>query len=120
MVEITPNLAEMWLKTKNKNRSIHLSQLNKIKRAIELDRWEVNGETIILDACGRLCEGQHRLQAVVDTGTTIWSLVVVGIDQDRFKTMGQGTKRTVGDILAIRGEKECTKPRRRAPLGVAL
>jgi hypothetical protein len=106
LVEVTPKLAELWLKGKNKNRSMHLSQLNKLKRALEQDRWEINGETIIFDAQGRLIEGQHRLQAVVDTDTSLWSLIVVGIDQDRFKTMGQGSKRSAGDILSIRGEKD--------------
>lgn len=105
LIEITPKIAEIWLKRKNKNRSIHLSQLAKLKRALEQDRWEVNGETIIFDGQGQLIEGQHRLQACVDTGIVLWSLVVHGIDQERFKTMGQGSKRTAGDILGIRGEK---------------
>ena len=105
LVEITPKIAEVWLKTKNTNRSMHLSQLNKLKRALSQDRWEINGETIIFDEWGRLIEGQHRLQAVLDTQKTIWSLVVSGIDKERFKTMGQGSKRTAGDILSIRGQK---------------
>ena len=106
LVEITPKLADLWWKTKNKNRSLHLAQLNKVKRALEHDRWEINGETIIFDAHGRLIEGQHRLKAVLDTNKSLWTLIVVGIDQDRFKTMGQGSKRSAGDILSIRGEKD--------------
>lgn len=105
LIEVTPKLAELWLRTKNRNRSIHLPVLAKIKRALEQGRWEINGETIIFDGEGRLIEGQHRLQAVIDTGIALWSLVVHGIDQERFKTMGQGSKRTAGDILGILGEK---------------
>jgi hypothetical protein len=104
LLEITQKVAEHWLKTKNRNRSLHLAQLNKIKRSLGQGRWEINGETIILDATGRLIEGQHRCQAVLDTGIPLWSLVVIGIDQENFKTMGQGSKRSAGDILGIRGE----------------
>jgi hypothetical protein len=105
LIHITQDIAEFWLKHKNINRTVHLSVLNKLKRSLEQGIWEINGETIIFDDEGRLIEGQHRLQAVVDTGIPIWSLVVHGIDKDRFKTMGQGSKRTAGDILSIRGEK---------------
>lgn len=105
LLEITPHIAAVWLKNRHTNRSMHLSQLNKLKRALERERWEINGETIIFDEWGRLIEGQHRLQAVVDTQKTIWSLVVTGIDKERFKTMGQGAKRTTGDILSIRGQR---------------
>ena len=105
LAEIIPEVAEVLYERRNTNRSIRLPQLNKIKRALEKLRWEVNGETIICDAAGQLIEGQHRIKGVIETGMPLWSLVVVGIDRDRFKTMGQGAKRTAGDILGIRGVK---------------
>lgn len=105
LAEITPEVAETMLRKKNTNRTLKLSQLNRIKRALEQGRWEINGETIIFDASGQLIEGQHRLKAVVETGCTIRALVVHGIDRERFKTMGQGSKRTAGDILGIQGVK---------------
>jgi hypothetical protein len=108
LVEITPEVATALLLRKNTNRSMRLSQLRRLKRAIEKSRWQINGETIIFDHQGRLVEGQHRLQAVIDLQQTIWTLVVHGIDFGRFKTMGQGAKRTAGDILGIQGVKNAT------------
>jgi hypothetical protein len=108
LAEITPEVAKQWLQRKNLNRSIKLAQLNRIKRAIETSRWEINGETIIFDHEGRLLEGQHRLQAIVDTDKTVWTLLVRGINRERFKTMGQGSKRSAGDILGIQGVKNAT------------
>ena len=105
LLEITPEVAEVMLRKKNTNRTLKLSQLNRIKRALEQERWEINGETIIFDHAGQLIEGQHRLKAVVESGYTIRTLVVRGIDRERFKTMGQGSKRTAGDILGIQGVK---------------
>lgn len=106
LAHITADVAEVLLKRKNKNRTIHLSQLSKIKRSLEQGRWQINGETIIFDDQGNLIEGQHRLQAALDTKVSIWTLVVHGINFERFKTMGQGSKRTAGDILGINGEKD--------------
>lgn len=108
LAEITPEVARTMLQRKNINRSIRLSQLRRLKRALEHARWQINGETIIFDHEGRLVEGQHRLQAAVDLQQTIWALVVHGIDRERFKTMGQGSKRTAGDILGIQGVKNAT------------
>jgi hypothetical protein len=108
LAEITPEVATTMLAKKNTNRSIRLSQLNRIKRALANQRWQINGETIIFDHDGRLLEGQHRLQAVIDAHETVWTLIVHGIDRDRFKTMGQGAKRTAGDILGIQGVKNAT------------
>jgi hypothetical protein len=105
LLEITPDFARSALERKNINRTIRLSQIRKIIRTLEQDRWEINGETIIFDADGRLIEGQHRLKAVAETGITMWSMVVTGIDWEWFKTMGQGSKRNAGDILGIRGVK---------------
>lgn len=105
LVYLTPEVATSMLARKNTNRSFRLPQLNKLKRAMELGRWEINGETIIFDEDGRLIEGQHRLKAVVESGVSIWSFCVHGIDRERFKTMGQGAKRTAGDILGIQGLK---------------
>jgi hypothetical protein len=105
LAEITPEVAHVLYDRRNTNRSIKLTQLNKIKRALEKLRWEINGETIIFDAEGRLIEGQHRIKGVLETGVALWSLVVVGIDREGFKTMGQGARRNAGDILGIRGAK---------------
>jgi len=106
LAEITPEAAEVMLREKNTNRTLHLPQLRKLQHTLECNRWEINGETIIYDEYGRLIEGQHRLKAIVEAHQTVWTLVVHGINRERFKTMGQGAKRTAGDILGIRGEKD--------------
>jgi len=105
LAEITPENAKFFLERKFKNRGIKLPSLRKLIRTITLDRWEINGETIIFDDEGHLLDGQHRLKAVIESWKPIWSLIVYGINQERFKTMGQNSKRSAGDILAIAGER---------------
>jgi len=109
VIQVTPELAEFWLtrakeNPNHKNRTIHHTSLAKLKRAMEEELWELNGEPLIFDAEGFLIEGQHRCLACVQTGISFSTLVVHGIDRAFFSTMGQGSKRSVGDILAILGK----------------
>jgi len=102
---ITPEIARVIWQHKNINRGLHLSQIRRLERALTQQRWQLNGEPLIFDADGRLVEGQHRIKAVIDTDVSIITLVVHGIDWERFSSMGLGSKRSVGDILGIRGVK---------------
>ena len=38
--------------------------------------WELNGAAIVIDEFGNLIDGQHRLSAVVESGTTQQFVVV--------------------------------------------
>jgi hypothetical protein len=109
VIQVTPALAELWLNRAkenpaHKNRSIHHSSLAKLKRAMEGEMWELNGEPLIFDEAGFLIEGQHRCLACVQSNTAFYTLVVHGINGALFRTMGQGAKRSVGDILSILGK----------------
>lgn len=57
--------------------------------------------TIIFADTGILLDGQHRLQACIDSGVTIISNVVRGIKESAFYTIDQGSNRTSADIFAI-------------------
>jgi len=102
---ITPEIARIIWQHKNINRGIHLSQLRRLARALTQRRWQLNGEPLIFDRDGRLVEGQHRIKAVIDTGVSMVTLVVYGIDWELLGSMGLGAKRSIGDILGIRGIK---------------
>jgi hypothetical protein len=66
--------------------------------------WQVNGDSIRFDSDGRLRDGQHRLQMVAQTGIAIDVVVVRGIEPGSFVTIDTGKKRSLSDVLAIRGE----------------
>ena len=48
--------------------------------------WRLNGKTITFDANGRLLGGQHRLHAVVQSGKSLTTLVVRGLDPEILET----------------------------------
>lgn len=105
---ITPEIAAKWLHSNEKNRVKSQSVVREYARAMKESRWRLNGETIKLSPDGRLIDGQHRLQACVDSQCAFESYVVTGVDPDAFDTVDIGKKRSAGDIIGIDGVKNAT------------
>ncbi len=102
---ITPEWAQKTLSEKNSgNRAMNRQHVELLAREMKLGRWKVNGDTICLNG-SRLIDGQHRLAAVVASGVTIDSFVIEGIPCDVFDTKDIGKRRSGGDTLGVRGEK---------------
>lgn len=103
-VFITPALAKQWLEKNAKNRPCRPADSLKLQRAISLGAWEINGETIKFDDNGDLRDGQTRLNAIAETGVSVWCWVVFDISSDSktFETIDSGRLRTLGHLLAIR------------------
>ena len=103
MVQVDPVLAKLLLDRNTLNRHMARARVDHIADSMSKGNWMVNGETIIQDNRGILISGQHRLQAIIDSGSTIPLLIVSGVDPDARKTVDSGRRRTVGDNLAMMG-----------------
>ncbi len=101
--KITPSKAREWLKLNTHNRKISKHNLGRIESAINNNEWILNGESIIMNGT-RVLDGQHRLQAVINTGKSIDSVVVRGLDEKVFPTLGSGKVRSFKDTCDIKGE----------------
>lgn len=104
-MEITPEVAEKWLKDNRRlQRGISPESAAMIARAIEGDAWLFNGATIVFDSDNQLCDGQHRLSAIVRAGRPALSLVVWGVEPAAFDTMDIGRgHRTAQHVLGAHG-----------------
>lgn len=101
-VEITPEIAEIWLKTNRKNRPLRKDWVARLARDIKDGLWQASGQTIIFDANGMLIDGQHRLAACVQAGQAIASMVVWGARPDAaFRVIDSGHIRTVSELLGL-------------------
>lgn len=69
------------------------------------DRYQFNGESFKVDWDGNLLDGQHRMQAIIESGRGQWMLCVWDLDPATQRNMDIGGKRTVGQSLKIEGEK---------------
>jgi hypothetical protein len=103
---ITPDMARDWLEHNTHNRRMSDRLVMVYAQAMKEGEWKLNGEPIIFDKKGRLQSGQHRLQAVVESDTPIWSVVVRGAEAEAIYSLDSGRRRRMTDVLTLRGEKD--------------
>jgi hypothetical protein len=108
IMDMTPEGAAAVLEDNTRNRSIRSEYVLKLAAAMERGEWSVNGEPIQIAEDGTLLNGQHRLNAVVESGVTVPMLVVRGLPLDSQMTMDSGLRRNLSDVLALHGENETT------------
>jgi hypothetical protein len=78
--KIGPDRAADILEHHNgRSRSLTAKTTGKYVRAIEANEWPFLGDPIRFDHQGDLLDGQHRLAAVVETGTVIEFVLIHGI-----------------------------------------
>ncbi len=105
-MDVTPVLAEQWMQKNQHNRSFSRHVASKYVDDIRSGSFQgLNGESIKLSVDGRLLDGQHRLRAIIQTQTTVRTLVVSGVQLEAQSTMDKGRKRSTASTLALAGEK---------------
>lgn len=106
IVDVTPRDARELLEANTHNRSLRPDYVRKLAAAMQRGEWTVNGEPIQIAKDGTLLNGQHRLNAVVESGTTVPLLVIRGLPISAQTTMDGGLRRNLSDVLALHGESE--------------
>lgn len=101
---ITPKKAEEYLGHNIKNRNIRRRDVDAIARDMKSGDWDFNGESIKFDTDGSLSDGQHRLLAIVESGTTQQMVVVRNIRPEAQDSIDTGAGRKLHDVLKLRGE----------------
>lgn len=69
---------------------------------MEKGQWKLTGDSIKFNGAN-LIDGQHRLEAVVRSKTTIQCLVVRNLERDVFDVLDTGRGRQAGDVLSAYG-----------------
>lgn len=103
-VTITPADAKEWLhNSRFENRRLDDRIVNKIRRDIKKGKWLFDGSPIRFDRDGNVLDGQHRLQAIINAGTAVESVVVRDLPKEAINTIDTGKSRSVADILHFGG-----------------
>lgn len=100
---ITPGVAAEILNRNPDNRNISPTKADHYARDMINGEWQENGETIIFSCDGLLNDGQHRMQAVIDSNCNIPFLFVFGVPRSSRTTVDQGKARSAGDFLSMDG-----------------
>lgn len=78
---ITPEIAAEYLKknVRNYRKKMNRNVIRKYASDMKAGLWELNGEAIEFDDEGFLKNGQHRLAAIIMSGTTVKIAVIRGV-----------------------------------------
>lgn len=105
---VTPAQAEVWLTKNTKNRRQRKAAITRYGRDMTAGRWVENGSAIIFDRAGILQDGQHRLEACIESGVPFITLVVRGVAPLAQNTIDDGAKRTLADRFDFLGKANTT------------
>lgn len=104
--EIGPGKAAIYMEKNVKNRAIKPRALQRLVDQMNDGEWKENtGEAIKFARDGTLIDGQHRLQAVINSGKTFKFLVIKGLNKEVFEVIDTGKARNAGDALHLMGVK---------------
>lgn len=105
-VLMTPSLAKKLLSTMVNNRNLNKNSLSKIIEDIETGQWvSNNGESIKINNEGRLMDGQHRLQAIINTNKPLEIYITFNCHINSINTVDTGAARTLYNVLKINNIK---------------
>lgn len=99
--EVGPAEARKLLASNDRNRKQRIRNTNKIARAMEIQEFRFAGDPIRLTKERRLIDGQHRLEAIIASGTTQTLLVMTGFDDDVQLYIDSGSGRRAGDQISM-------------------
>lgn len=107
---VTPEIAKEWLKKAedDPNRPPNPRTIRNYARDMAAGAWLLDGGAIKFGTNGALLDGKQRMKAVIDSGATITTCVMRGLDPPSQSVMDTGRKRSAADDLAIRGETNTT------------
>lgn len=103
---ITPKMAEQYLLSNTRNRSLKKQLISQYARDMQMGKWRLTHQGLAFNCDGTLLDGQHRLRAIVESGATVQMLVTRGVESQAQLVMDDHAKRSAGDALTLlRGER---------------
>lgn len=104
-IEVTPRLAEAWLRLNTQNRIPSTPKIRRFATMMKSGKWLLNGETVKFADNGRLLDGQSRLMAIVKAGVSVVLEVRGGLADAAQESMDTGEARQHRHQLEMLGEK---------------
>jgi hypothetical protein len=106
VVLVTPETAALWLERNVHNRRLRQPKVDEMSRDMAAHRWGFAADPIRFDWNGNLIDGQHRLHAVIKSGTSQPMVLATGLDPQVMHVIDTGAKRSSGDAFALDGDRD--------------
>tara|TARA_Y100000004_G_scaffold112801_1_gene126668 strand:+ start:290 stop:1240 length:951 start_codon:yes stop_codon:yes gene_type:complete len=112
IIEVNPDLASFLLKLNFKeNRKQSADYINRLSSDMRDGFWGLSNDAIVVDVSGRIINAQHRLEAVVKSGTTQKFILLWDVARETAEAIDVGKKRAMHERITISGTrislKEC-------------
>lgn len=101
IMTITPELAKSFLGNNTENRKKRGWWVTCLANMIKRGEWLLTHQGIAFTKSGKLIDGQHRLEAIVEAGMPVQMLVIYDVDDSAFKVVDSGVKRTLSDLTGM-------------------
>ena len=99
---ITPEKAQLLLaRNADHNRKLRPSKVTRYAEDMKTGQWKATPEPIIFDWNGTLINGQHRLNAIVESGTSHMMFIVRDVDPEIYDKIDRGAQRSPSDALGL-------------------
>lgn len=105
---IDPDHARHLLTFNTHNRPISPARVRELTEQMRRGEWQANGDSIRLSRTNKLLDGQHRLHAIVASGTSHELVLVYDLDDEVFDTIDIGAKRKTSELVALHGHKNAS------------
>lgn len=99
--DVTPKLAEEWLKRNVNNRKLDRSLVARLAADFSSGHYTQTHQGAAFDTDGNLVDGQHRLHAIVASGVTVRMLVTRGLKPEARAKIDTGNARSLPQVLAM-------------------
>lgn len=103
-MNVSPVIAAKLLSLNTRNRPKRKKDSDDWANQIVAGKWLTTHQGVALDRNMIILDGQHRLEAIVESGETVRMPVCVGLAPEVFDVIDTGRKRSAADVLAMRGE----------------
>lgn len=98
---VTPDRARGYLATMHRNRTLSKIDRGIMEQNLREGKFWAEISPVYLDAGDRCYDGQHRFQAIAETGISAWLLFIRDVPDEAAEYIDTGRKRTMADALKI-------------------
>ena len=101
---VDPELAKKFLERNLDNRKLRTSVVAKYACDMSDGKWQMTPTAICFDCDGKLGNGQHTLNAIVNSGNSQYLLIAYNVPRESIAMMDVGLTRTFQDIAHFVGK----------------
>jgi len=98
---VTPEMAKGYLLNNTDNRNKRGWWVSGLANMIKRGEWIPTHQGVAFSKSGKLLDGQHRLEAIIEANMPVEMLVTTGVRDDAYKVLDNGIKRTLADLTGI-------------------